>query len=154
MVPYHASCHGCDLAFKAAMQLDHMFLDLLADTMQPAASFWNNAPSGLRGGGAKKQRRRRKEGGREKKRGGSCSAWDKSTTRHRRGRQQVANGLRTFKLAQFLSQFDTWSASDICKLLHCLYSIYRAHGNTVSAAPSLFHFLQRKRKNCGGLFTR
>ena len=60
MVPYHASCHMCDLAFKAAMQLDHTFLDLLADTMQSAASFWNNAPSRLRGGGAKKQRRGRK----------------------------------------------------------------------------------------------
>ena len=48
IVPYHASCHRCDLAFKAAMQLDHAFLDLLADTLQSAASFWNNAPSRLK----------------------------------------------------------------------------------------------------------
>ena len=45
IVPYHVSCHRCDLAFKAAMQLDHAFLDLLGDTLQSAASFWNNAPS-------------------------------------------------------------------------------------------------------------
>ena len=48
IVPYHASCHRCDLAFKAAMQLDHAFLDLLADTLQSAASFWNNAASRLK----------------------------------------------------------------------------------------------------------
>ena len=48
IVPYHASCHRGDLTFKAAMQLDHMFLDLLGDTLQSAASFWNNAPSRLK----------------------------------------------------------------------------------------------------------
>ena len=48
IVPYRASCHRCDLAFKAAMQLDHAFLDLLADTLQSAASLWNNAPSRLK----------------------------------------------------------------------------------------------------------
>ena len=42
--------------------------------------------------------------------------------------------------------------SDIFKLLYCLYSMCRAHGNTVSAAPSLFHCLGRKRKKCGGFF--
>ena len=30
------------------MQLDHTFLDLLGDTLQCAASFWNNAPSRLK----------------------------------------------------------------------------------------------------------
>ena len=48
IVPYHASYHRCDLAFKAAMQLDHTFLDLLGDTLQSAASFWNHPPSRLK----------------------------------------------------------------------------------------------------------
>ena len=48
IVPYDASCLRCDPAFKAAMQLDHTFLDLLGDTLQSAASFWNNAPSRLK----------------------------------------------------------------------------------------------------------
>ena len=48
IVPYHASCHRCDPTFKAAMQLDHTFLDLLGDTLPSAASFWNSAPSRLK----------------------------------------------------------------------------------------------------------
>ena len=48
VVPYHASCHRCELAFKAAIASDHAFLDLLADTLQCVALFWNNAPSRLK----------------------------------------------------------------------------------------------------------
>ena len=64
------------------------------------------------------------------------------------------NGLPTFKHAHFLSQFDTWSASDFFKLLYCLYTMCRAHGNTMSVAQSLFHCLHRKRRKCGDLFTK
>ena len=39
VVPYHASCHRCELAFKAAIGTEHAFLDLLADTLQSAALF-------------------------------------------------------------------------------------------------------------------
>ena len=48
VVPYHASCHRCELAFKAAIGTDHVFLDLLADMLQSAALFRNNAPSRLK----------------------------------------------------------------------------------------------------------
>ena len=48
VVPYHASCHRCELAFKAAIASDHAFLDLLVDTLQSAALFWNHAPSRLK----------------------------------------------------------------------------------------------------------
>ena len=47
LVPYHASCHRCALAFKSAITSEHAFLDLLADTLQSAALFWNNYPSRL-----------------------------------------------------------------------------------------------------------
>ena len=48
VVPYHESCHRCELAFKVAIAADHAFRDLLADTLQCAALFWNNAPSRLK----------------------------------------------------------------------------------------------------------
>ena len=48
VVPYHASCHRCELAFKAAIGTDHAFLDLLANTLQSAALFWNKPPSRLK----------------------------------------------------------------------------------------------------------
>ena len=48
VVPYHEHCHRCELAFKAAIAADHAFLDLLADTLQCAALFWNNAPCRLK----------------------------------------------------------------------------------------------------------
>ena len=48
VVPYHAYCHRCELAFKAAIGTNHAFLDLLADTLQSAALFWNAAPSRLK----------------------------------------------------------------------------------------------------------
>ena len=35
-------------ARMVTMQLDHTFLDLLGDTLQSAASFWNNTPSRLK----------------------------------------------------------------------------------------------------------
>ena len=33
VVPYHASCHKCEMAFKATITTEHAFLDLLADTL-------------------------------------------------------------------------------------------------------------------------
>ena len=48
VVPYHASCHRCELAFKAAISTEHAFLDLLADTLHSAALFCNNAPPRLK----------------------------------------------------------------------------------------------------------
>ena len=48
VVPYHASCHRCELAFKAAITTEHVFLDLLADTLQSAPLFRNSDPSRLK----------------------------------------------------------------------------------------------------------
>ena len=48
IVLYHASCHRCNLAFKGTPTSEHAFLDLLADTLRSAASFWNHAPSRLK----------------------------------------------------------------------------------------------------------
>ena len=48
VVPYHASFHQCELAFKAAIGTEHAFLDLMADTLQFLALFWNSASSRLK----------------------------------------------------------------------------------------------------------
>ena len=92
VVPYHASCHRCELAFKAAIGTEHAFLDLLAGTLQCAALFWNNAPSRLKRvvKGRRSRRRRRVRG-----RGASASG--RSTIAGLSGSGREVSGHRATK---------------------------------------------------------
>jgi hypothetical protein len=48
-VPVWAACHRADLSFKAGLKEDvYNFVDILANSLQEAALFWNNAPARLK----------------------------------------------------------------------------------------------------------
>ena len=47
VVPIHTNCHRTDLAIKAALSAGHAFVDVVANSMQQVALFWNNSPARL-----------------------------------------------------------------------------------------------------------